>query len=331
MKVCHFIASSQFGGAERVVMQLCNALADKAEVHLIAFGDGEHLKGLSPRVHLHTFDEFKRYNLIALYKLLKLIRTINPDIIHTHGAKASRIIHTIAPRLKAMHVATKHNARKGRIFNRLEHVIAVSKRVQQSIKSNHATVIYNGIDPKPVKCTVEKHPGICKMVAIGRLDAIKGFDILIRKCAELHFPFELTIVGEGRQRKTLERLIDELNLNESVKLVGFRRNIPQLMCEHDAVIISSHSEGFSLVMVEALFYAKVLLSTRVGGAQEILHERFIFTHEEFKTKLEDLYHNYDQYKVYFQQLSKTTRGKFLLSTMAQKHLAYYQELIDKRC
>jgi hypothetical protein len=73
-----------------------------------------------------------------------------PHIIHTHSAKATELVYIIRYFISALHVATKHNARKGRIFNKIRHVTAVSQEVQKSISPTLATIIYNGITPKPI-------------------------------------------------------------------------------------------------------------------------------------------------------------------------------------
>lgn len=326
MKICHFIASSKFGGAERVVINLCNELSKSEEIHLIAFGSGDHLIGLSSRVHLYVMPEVKRYNPLALYRLYRIVSHIEPDIIHTHGAKATRMVHSLRHLLRKPYVATKHNARKGRIFEKVPFVIAVSKRVRETIKHERVALIYNGIEVLPVK-SHHVRDDVCEILAVGRLDKIKGFDVLIRACSRLRIPFQLTIVGIGKEKQTLMETARTCGIEHRVVFAGFREDIPQMMQNADVVVISSHSEGFSLVMVEALFYAKVLLSTCVGGAGEILDNRFIVSHENLTEKLEEVAKHYESYLEAFAALSEREKRRFMLSEMATKHLAYYREVI----
>lgn len=329
MKICHFIASSKFGGAERVVVNLCNELSKNEEVHLIAFGSGEHLIGLSLRVRLHVIPEAKRYNPLALYRLFRLIARIDPDIVHAHGAKATRMVHSLRLLLRMPYVATKHNTRKGRIFEKVPFVIAVSKRVRDTIGHDRVALIYNGIEVFPVKRHTMRD-NVCEILAIGRLDKIKGFDVLIRACSRLRIPFQLTIVGKGSEKKALVETARECGIEHRVVFAGFREDIPQMMQNADVVVISSHSEGFSLVMVEALFYANVLLSTCVGGAGEILEQRFIVTHENLTEKLEDVAAHYETYKKAFAVLSEREKRRFMLNEMASKHLAYYHKIVAEK-
>ena len=68
------------------------------------------------------------------------------------------------------------------------------------------------------------------------------------------------------------------------------------MKNSDMVVMSSHSEGFSIVMVEALFYANLFVSTKVSGSTEVLDERFLFDGFKIAGKLNDIYMNYTSYQ-----------------------------------
>jgi len=327
MKVCHFIASSLFGGAEKVVLNLCNEMSKEHEVHLITFDRCENLKNLSPKVQCHPLKEFKRYNLFEIRKLLQLIQTIQPDIINTHGAKASRIVYTIKSFLPCAFVGTKHNARKGKIFNKMEYVITVSTEAEKTVKSKHTKVIYNGIEP--VKMYKKEKSKIFTILAVGRLDKIKGFDVLIQACAQLDFPFKLDIIGEGRERKNLENLVDSLSLTKKVHLSGFREDIPSLMSQAHVTIMSSHSEGFSLVMVEAFFYANIFISTKVSGANEILTDSFLVERDEIATKLKDIYTHPHKYNKMFDTLKANKEEIFLLKNVSHAYIDYYAAILEK--
>lgn len=317
-----------FGGAERVVSNLCNEMSKSEEVHFIAFDAPENLWHISKEVHIHYFKEFKRYNIFALWRFARLINEISPDIIHTHGAKATRIIYNIRHLIRAPFVATKHNARKGKIFNRLSHVIAVSKEVAESIYVDHVMVIYNGIEPVEVTDS-KKRSGVLHLLAIGRLDRIKGFDRLIEACSRLSFPFVLEIVGEGSERDRLERLIKAKNLEKRVSLVGFQNDIPQRMHDADVVVMSSISEGFSLVMVEALFYANIFVSTPVSGAVEILEERFLMSPDKITEKLEDIALHQAEYREDFLTLQGRIKEQFLLKNIVKQHIDYYKHVLKE--
>ena len=330
MTIGYFIASSDLGGAEKVVMDLCNAMSKTHQVHFITFLDDSKLSKLNKRVHIHQIKKFGRISIFPYLKLVKLINGLSLDIIHTHSVKATVIIYRISRFLSPLHVATKHNARKGKIFNRLKYVIAVSEDVKKSIASEReARVIYNGIEPVHVSSSHREDTAV-RFLAIGRLDPIKGFDRLIEACAKLSRPFFLDIVGEGSHRNVLEEKIADLNLQAKVRLLGFKEDIPQRMADADCVVMSSYSEGFSVVMVESLFYARCFISTKVSGATEILPEMFLTEQASLADKLESFMQKRAVYQKAFGSLATSLRPSFLLSKIAEDHLRYYEEVLENR-
>ena len=68
------------------------------------------------------------------------------------------------------------------------------------------------------------------IVAVGRLDKIKGFDLLIHAASELKFDFELKIYGQGSERQNLQNLIDSLKLQDRVRLCGFCDDVAAALC-----------------------------------------------------------------------------------------------------
>ncbi|HIQ27704.1 MAG TPA: glycosyltransferase [Sulfurovum sp.] len=325
MKVMHFISSRGMGRGE-VYVDLVNTLSKSIETVLLVPKGALYKDRVEDNVEVIEYYAYNRRNNPLLFlELWWKIKSIKPDIVHTHFGKASQIFNVLNKVLKLPHVATKHNPRKGKIFNVLPHVIAVSNGVKESIKNDNVNIIYNGV--QPIEVGEKRKNNIFTLVAIGRLDKIKGFDILIRECAKLDFPYHLQIVGEGEERKSLENLIHLLRLEEKITLLGFRKDIPQLMKDADIVVMSSHSEGFSLVMVEALFYANIFISTKVSGAVEILNEKFLIEGFHISEKVREIHQNYDRRVKYFRELGEINRNKFLLTHIAKEHIAYYQNIL----
>ena len=94
-----------------------------------------------------------------------------------------------------------------------------------------------------------------RVIAVGRLDYQKSFDRLIQVWGKVHqqMPdWRLDIFGQGEWQELLQGMIDERGLQETVKLNGPTKNIGQEYSESSMIVMSSHYEGFPMVMIEAM-------------------------------------------------------------------------------
>ena len=121
-------------------------------------------------------------------------------------------------------------------------------------------------------CLVDRPKGLL-LCAVGRLNPQKGFDRLISvmyRLLKAGVNCTLWIMGEGACRVVLEQQIEELNLVEHVKLLGFCKN-PYCYCmQADVFVSSSYAEGYSTVITENLLLGKPIVSTLCAGVQEQL-------------------------------------------------------------
>ena len=112
-----------------------------------------------------------------------------------------------------------------------------------------------------------------RMISVGRLVHQKGFDRLIDVCRMLSdegHDFELIIIGEGKERESLENSIREFNLEDKVKLLGFQNNPYKYMKHCDLFVCSSRVEGFSTVATEATILGLPIVTTACAGMTDLL-------------------------------------------------------------
>lgn len=327
MKIIQFMASDEWGGAEQVFVELSNILSESHKVTSFVMRNCKYKDRFRQSVRVESLKSFgNRHNPLLHIEIDRLIERIQPDVIHTHAAKASEIIFRIGKFPRLNHVATKHYPHPGPIFNKIRKVTAVSKLVASTVKHTdiqNIKVIYNGINP--INVEPADKDGIFTIVAAGRLDPMKGFDILIKAVHKLPFEYKLKIFGEGFERNKLNSIIQTLGLDKRVFLEGFTENIPWFMKKAHLVVICSHSEGFSRVIGEGLLFADVVLSTRVGIASEILNEEFLVTHETLTGKINDVFLNFEKYKNDFNILSSKISQRFILSDIANEYVNLYKE------
>ena len=107
----------------------------------------------------------------------------------------------------------------------------------------------------------------------GSLIPVKGFDRLIRvhyKLRQSGFKIHTYILGEGPEKESLDRLIKNYNLVESVSLLGYQKNPYKYIRKCDLFVCSSLSEGFSTAVTESLIIGIPVCTVKVSGMQELL-------------------------------------------------------------
>lgn len=170
-------------------------------------------------------------------------------------------------------------------YNEFDNIITVSKTVENSFKEVYGqegkvSTIYNPIDVADVKTRgqesiAEFDKGVLNLVTVGRLVPQKGYDILLRVVKRLKedgFKFKLRILGEGELYGQLFAYIEENSLQDYVELVGFKKNPYPYIANSDLFVCSSRSEGYSLVIAEALVLGVPVISTYCSGPNELLED-----------------------------------------------------------
>lgn len=333
MKVCHFIASKGLGRGEAYI-DLVNALCESVEIVLLVPQGALFLPRVDKRICIFEYHSRDNRSNPCLYlELYSQLKKIKPDIVHTHFAKATQIFNRLNKFLNIPWVSTKHNPRKGRVFNKVEHVIAVSEGVAESINHDRVKVIHNGISavdiPDEAHLAVQENKQFT-ILAVGRLEKVKAFDRLIEECAKLKFDFKLLLAGDGPEKSNLSALTNSMNLNGKVDILGYRSDIPKLMRQADVVVVCSHSEGFSLVILEALCYGKVLVSRAVGIAGNLLSEMFLIQKYEIAAKLDEVFHNYGYFESEFKVIKESKMSEYLIQNSSDQHIEYYRNILSKK-
>ena len=222
--------------------------------------------------------------------LSRYLRRHRPDIVHVctgaltmHGLAAATLAQV--PVRIAEEVGIPRRGRVGRVvfpglYRMASRVIGVSSAVTDYLVTNDgvpgwkASLIYNAVDDHFFEMHERpaRRPGPLRLLTVGRLDAIKGQDVLVRA---IEGPIRdghvrLSIVGDGPARQQLVELCRELGVEGGVTFRGHQSDVRPELLAADVFVLPSRSEGFGLAAVEAMAMRLPVIATDVGGLPEIL-------------------------------------------------------------
>lgn len=165
-------------------------------------------------------------------------------------------------------------------------LIAVTSAVKDDVIENFRIpgkkihVLYNPIDTKKIATLalepvtdIQIRSDVKRIVTVGRLTDVKGQWHLIRVFSELSkvFSVELLIIGEGIERKYLEELVDNCGIRDKVSFLGWKENPYKYVARSNLFVLTSLSESFGNVLVEAMAVGCPVISSRCSdGVVEII-------------------------------------------------------------
>ena len=171
-------------------------------------------------------------------------------------------------------------------YSKMDRIICVSHSVEMSFNTRYGfedktCTIYNPIDFDDIKRKASESFNMndheiregYHLVSIGRLVFVKGYDRLmscVKRLRDDGYALNLTIIGEGPERITIERFIKKNNISDCVRLIGFVNNPYPWLAAADFFVCSSRAEGFSLVIAEAMALGIPVISTLCSGPNELL-------------------------------------------------------------
>lgn len=282
MRICHIIWELNTGGIETMLVNIINEQIKTEQVLLIIINDDindELLGQIDKRCQVRLLHrKIGSKNLFSLIRMNGWIWKYQPDIIHVHTVRTSKVVFSRKPIVRTIH--NTHNVTNE--YSRMKALYAISNSVYDYTRQQgfHSTVVLNGI---PVASIVPKTSyslvdGVYHVVQVSRLCVDqKGQDIAIRaidqlvnkrdvKNVKLHF------VGDGEDRKMLEDLVEEMALSDYVVFEGLRPRdyIFAHLKDYDLYLQPSRYEGFGLTVAEGCAARLPILVSDIEGPVEII-------------------------------------------------------------
>lgn len=163
--------------------------------------------------------------------------------------------------------------------------IVAERMVKRGIGSeNKKNVIYNCIDLGQYKPDEEARWQLRQKLnisndtflwsAVGRIEPQKDYPTLLRALSKVpqEYSIKVLIAGKGSRADHVTTLRTQLDLNDRISFLGVRRDVPDLLAASDGFVLSSVSEGFPNVVMEALASATPVVATNVGGVPELVQD-----------------------------------------------------------
>ncbi|WP_338470677.1 glycosyltransferase [Niallia sp. XMNu-256] len=300
MKILHLNAGNETGGGMVHILAL---LANNENVVLGLFEEElMYHEAVSRGIPVQLFNQKSKFDFSVINKVCSFIDKEGIDIIHTHGARANvygYVIKRKRPNCKwvtTLHSNPYHDFLKqgisGKIFTKLhvwalkkpDHYFAISSRFKEllckeGVQQDKITTIFNGIDfsNKEVELLSRNELKLDSddfvIIMVARLTPVKGHMIAIKalhKIIAKHPHVKLLLVGDGFLEDQLKQLTKSLKLENHVLFLGFRDDVPSILKLADLEILTSYSESFPLVLLEAAREKKTVITTDVGGVQDLI-------------------------------------------------------------
>lgn len=306
-KILFLIRDLGQGGAEKVLVNLVNNMdPTKFDISVIAlFGGGVNEQFLAPHIHFRSVWKHSIPGNSHLMKLLSPRRLhklcvkehYDIEVSYLEGPSARVIsgcphkdtklvswIHTEFSNQKALSAPFRSEKEALSCYGKFHHIVCVSRNVLTRFQkltgiTENCSVFYNTVESQKILQLSLVDPPFAtpfagiRMIALGTLKEVKGFDRLLRVIGKLvhdGYSLHLYLLGIGPLEDKLKKQISEANLTDHVTMPGYEVNPYRYIRQCDLFLCSSHAEGFSTATTEALILGTPVCTVEVSGMKEML-------------------------------------------------------------
>jgi sugar transferase (PEP-CTERM/EpsH1 system associated) len=300
-RIVHVIPTLRTGGLEKMLLRLITDLAGEFE-HVVVTPSrhGSLTPAFSRVARVVALGESRAPDRWMALRMARLLRALRPRIVHSRNWTCIDAI--IAARLAGVRTvihgehgrdATDADGRN-RVRRRVRRALAllvteftaVSRDLARwlvedvGVPARKVRHIPNGVDAEcfaPRQRDAARHaldvpPGAAVIGTVGRLDPVKDHVGLIRGFAAA-IPGRsavLVITGDGPCRARIEDAARELGVDDRVRVLGERDDVPTVLNAFDLFVLPSLGEGMSNAVLEAMATGLPVLATRIGGNSELV-------------------------------------------------------------
>lgn len=354
MKILHVITSLLTGGAEKLIVDIVPRLREKGHVvDVVLFNgvDSPLLQELQKHEGVTVYCLGKSfYDIRYIFKLRQIIK--NYDIIHTHNSSSQLYTVLANTGLHNKLITTEHNTTNRKrnnfllrlvdrwMYKQYEQIICISDKAAEKLKdylgySDRICVIYNGVDverfhqAQPI-AGMKSSSFVALMVAAFRPQ--KDQDTLVRAISRLpKEKYEVWFAGEGVRLAVVQNLVKKLEVDNQVRFLMNRTDVPKLLKTADVIVMSTHYEGLSLSNIEGMSAGKPFIASDVDGVREITKGYgILFPHEDDKALAEIILRLTQDKKFYNEIASRCYEraNEYDIEKTVKGYLHVYEDLLS---
>jgi glycosyltransferase involved in cell wall biosynthesis len=371
MKVLHLIDSQGFYGAERIMLDLmCQQMKSGVDTQLLSVGNKDHppkeveIEAERRGLPVYTRRFRDGLNPFGSKVILQFAHEQKADLIHSHGYKGNILLGIVPKFVRNIPVVTTVHGWVGikkfskfyfyekldaLCMNNLERVIVVSdsQRLHPNMRLFRLNpgVIHNGIHRLTFHEDVfnSEVKNLCNLVkisesiiSIGRISRLKGFDVLIDAVEQLiskKVKVQLVLLGEGRDRRELEKYVREKDLSGSIHFPGYQEDAYRVIPAFKVFVIASYTEGLPLMLLEAMQAGVPIVATAVGEIPQVLENgelgQLVPPGDSWALAdaIKRVFDYPDKYKEMAQKARQKALDEYSLERMTRQYLEVYQEVL----
>ena len=319
MKILHIITGLDFGGAERLLVNFTKYQVLNHTIEIVYFKGSPRLKDeFHPSIKIHHI----RLDYKVLSQVRRLIKHIQPDIVHTHLGHSDLIGLWACRGLNVKLFCTMHNiwfkwnykdyliftlyyflfktvASKCKVVC-ISEVVAKHATNTLGVKKENVKVLYNGVpsieidkNKNEIRQTLNISSSDFVTLFVGRLEKQKSVHILLLAAAELKNKIpniKVIILGDGSLAEDLKKLSQKLEIETLVEFRGVTKNSELYFAASDLFVLPSIFEGIPLVILEAFRANLPIVASNIEGTRELINNEingWLFPVEDHK-KLAEL-------------------------------------------
>lgn len=348
MKILHVITSLRTGGAEKLMVDLLPRMKAMGHDVALCVFDGvrtpfyAELESQGVQVIPLGHSVYSLFNICELIPLMR-----DYDIVHSHNTACQYLVAIASLFARCRVFTTEHNTSNRRrnvwwrildrwMYGRYKKVVCISELTKKNLIQHigksfeeKCVIIYNGIDLKTFAgISSSPLPNGKKILMVSAFREQKDQKTLIRTMKKLPSEYMLELAGGGEERLITEckLLVQELHLDERVKFLGVRIDIPALLNAANVVVLSSHYEGLSLSSLEGMASGRPFVASDVEGLRDIVGGYGVLFPHEDSIALANIIRKLCEDASYAKEVAVRCQARakmFDISIMTQKYLEIY--------